>query len=214
MLFYIEKAVAVLEKKEALEFLNRVAAGLADMFGNSCETLIHDMNNKKTSIVSIYHGQVTQRKQGESLTILGVKEVDDFFEGKDLINCLGKTKDGRLLKSSTFHLRGEDYHYALGINYDYTHFAMAKASLEEFTAVGQPIEEAIASSSNLLQDIFDECLKIVGKPVVMFNRDDRLKMIELLMDRGAFDFTKGIPIIAEKLNISRYTIYKYLKPRA
>ena len=213
MLFYIEKAVAVLEKKEALEFLNRVAAGLANMFGNSCETLIHDMNNKKSSIVSIYHGQVTQRKQGESLTILGVKEVDDFFEGKDLVNCLGKTKDGRLLKSSTFHLRGDDYHYALGINYDYTHLAMAQASLEEFTAVGQPIEEAISSSSNLLQDIFDECLKIVGKPVVMFNRGDRLKMIELLMERGAFDFTKGIPIIAEKLNISRYTIYKYLKPR-
>jgi len=203
--------VADLNKEEALEFLNRVAEGIACMFGNSCETLIHDMNNKKSSIISIYHEEVTKRNIGDSLSILGVKEVDEFFEGKDVINCLGKTKDGRLLKSSTFHLRGEDYHYALGINYDYTHLALAKASLEELTTVGQPIEDALYPSGNLLQDIFDECLKIVGKPVALFVREDRIKMIELLMEQGAFDFTKGIPIIAEKLNMSRYTIYKYLR---
>ena len=203
--------MAFLNKEKALEFLNRVAEGVACMFGNSCETVIHDMDNKRKSIIGIYHGEVTKRNVGDSLSTLGVKEVDYFLEGKDLNNCLGKMKDGRLLKSSTFHLRGEDYHYAFGINYDYTHLALAKASLEDLTAVGQPIEEALYSSGNLQQDIFDECLKIIGKPVALLTREDRIKMIELLMERGAFNFTKGIPIIAEKLNMSRYTIYKYLR---
>lgn len=199
---------------EALDFLNRMAEGIACMFGNSCEVLIHDMKNKKYSIVSIYHGEVTKRKVGDSLTILGVEEVDEFFEGKDIVNCSGKTKEGRLLKCSTFHLRGEDYHYALGINYDYTNFALAKTALEELTTVGKPIEDELHLSGNLLQDIFDECLKLIGKPVALLNREERNKMIDLLIERGAFNFTKGIPLIAEKLNISRYTIYKYLRNRS
>ena len=199
---------------EALDFLNRMAEGIACMFGNSCEVLIHDMKNKKYSIVSIYHGEVTKRKVGDSLTILGVEEVDEFFEGKDIVNCSGKTKEGRLLKCSTFHLRGEDYHYALGINYDYTNFALAKTALEELTTVGKPIEDELHLSGNLLQDIFDECLKLIGKPVALLTREERNKMIDLLIERGAFNFTKGIPLIAEKLNISRYTIYKYLRNRS
>lgn len=203
-----------IDKEEALEFLNRVAEGVASMFGSSCETLIHDMNNQKSSIISIYHGEVTNRNVGDELSILGVKEVNEFFQGKDVINCSGKNKEGRLLKSSTFHLRGEDYHFALGINYDYTHLALAKTSLDEFIAVGQPIEEALDSPGNLLQDIFDACLKTLGKPVALLTRDDRMKMIELLMERGAFNFTKGIPIIAAKLNISRFTIYKYLRKQS
>ncbi len=203
-----------MNNEEALRFLNRLAAGIAGMFGNSCETLIHDMNNKKHSIVAIYHGEVTKRKIGDSLSILGIKEVDEFFEGKDIVNCLGKTKEGRLLKTSTFHLCGEDYHYALGINYDYTNLELAKAAIKELTEVGLPIEDELYPAGNLLQDIFDECLKVVGKPVAMLTREDRNKMIELLMERGAFNFTKGIPMIAEKLNISRYTIYKYLRNRS
>ena len=203
-----------MNKEEALEFLNRMAEGIACMFGNSCETLIHDMNNKKSSIVSIYHKEVTKRNVGDSLSILGVNEVDEFFEGKDVVNCLGKTRDGRLLKSSTFHLRGDDYHYALGINYDYTHLALAKTALEELTMVGQPIEDELYPTGDFLQDIFDECLKIVGKPVALLTREDRIQMIELLLKRGAFNFSKGIPTIAEKLNISRYTIYKYLRNRS
>lgn len=202
-----------MDKTEALEFLNRVAEGLSCMFGNSCETVIHDMDNKKSSIVGIYNGAVTKRKVGDSLSILGIKEVDEFFDGKDIVNSLGKLGDGRLLKSSTFHLRGDGYHYALGVNYDYTRLALAKNALEELTAVGQPIENEIEAPGNRLQQIFEECLKEVGKPVAMLTKDDRGRIIELLKERGAFDFSKGIPTIAEKLNISRYTIYKYLREK-
>lgn len=184
------------------------------MFGSSCETVIHDLDDRNHSLVAINNGHVTKRKVGDSLLILGHHEMDDFFLGNDLVNCEGKTKDGRLLKASTIHFKGEDYHYALGINYDYTHLALAKASLEELTAVGQNIEEAIASSTtDLLENIFAECLKAIGKPVAMFTKEDRYKLFELLSAKGAFNFQRGIPIIADKLNISRHTIYKYLREK-
>jgi hypothetical protein len=31
-------------RDEAFEFLDRLARGLAEMFGSSCETLVHDMS--------------------------------------------------------------------------------------------------------------------------------------------------------------------------
>lgn len=214
MVLYKEKNVGgdIMEKEHALELLTRIAEGLAHTFGSSCETVIHDLQDKDHSIVAIANGQVTGRKVGDSLMVLGTKTVDDLMLGRDLVNCDGRNRNGRLIKSSTFHARGEDYHYALGVNFDYTHLALARAALDNLTRTGETIDEAIdKSASNLLDEIFDECLQNIGKPVALLTREDRRKMISQLNDRGAFAIQKGIPTISARLNISRYTIYNYLK---
>lgn len=201
-----------MNEEEALSFLNRIADGIAQMFGSSCETVIHDLQKKNNSVISIYNGQVTKRKVGDNLAVLGLHDIADFLLGDDLTNCEVKTKDGKLIKSSTFHLKGDGYHYAFGINFDFTHLSLAKSALEQLTTVNQSIEEALETSTNdLLQEIFDDCLKTIGKPVAMLTREDRRKMIELLNERGAFGIQRGIPIVSEKLHISRHTIYKYLR---
>lgn len=200
--------------EEALDFLNRLAGGISQMFGPSCETVIHNMNSKEHSLLTIHNGHVTKRSIGDNLLVLGHKEVDDFFLGNDLVNCEGRTKEGRLLKSSTFKMKGEGYHYALGINFDYTHLSLAKSALEELITVGPTIDEAIENSTDdLLQAIFDDCLKAIGKPIALFTKEDRYKMFDLLDAKGAFNIQRGMPIIAEKLNISRHTIYKYMRER-
>ena len=40
-------------------------------------------------------------------------------------------------------------------------------------------------------------------------KNDRLQLIALLIQRNAFSFQKSITYVAEQLNVSRYTIYKY-----
>jgi len=202
-----------LNNKEAIDFLNRLAEGIAKTFGSSCEAVIHDMKNKKNSIVSIYNGHVTNRKAGDSLNILGTgRDVNDFLNGIDLIGCQGKTVDGKLIKSSTFHLIGDNYHYAFGINFDYTHLSLAEAAMKELTKVGENIEDVMKEcGENRLHNIFEECMKIIGKPISMMTRDDRVRIISLLKERNAFSFHKSIPYVSEQLSISRYTIYNYLK---
>ena len=36
-------------------------------------------------------------------------------------------------------------------------------------------------------------------------------LIQLLQRQHAFDYQKAVPFISEKLGVSRYTIYNYLK---
>jgi len=67
------------------------------------------------------------------------------------------------------------------------------------------------SGESRLKNIFEECVKITGKPVSMMSKDDRIRIVSLLQSKNAFSFQKSIPFISQWLNISRYTIYNYLK---
>ena len=50
-----------MDREEAFEFLDRTARGIAEMFGSTCETLVHDMGDPSHPILSIYNGHVSGR---------------------------------------------------------------------------------------------------------------------------------------------------------
>lgn len=197
-----------------LDFLKRLADGLATMFGNNCEIVIHDMNHRDTPIVYIVNGHVSGRKVNEKRKVLGGKDMEQFFDGVDLVNCKASIPDKKTIKSSTFHYKSETYHYAFGINYDYTGLSFAKAVIEDLLSVGQDIDEVIKSAGiteYMLETFFEDALVCIGKPVNSMNKSDRMQLIRLLDEKGAFTLRRSIPMISEKLGISRYTIYNYLK---
>ena len=203
-----------MDKNTALDFLSRLCDGLSVMFGPNCETVVHDMKDPNKSIVYIANGQVTNRSIGDKFKILGGKDIDKFFSGTDIINCKALSPDKRTLKSSTFHMKGHGYHYALGINFDYTNFEFAHNILKDLISVGKDISEVIQASPNtedLLDGYIDDALKFVGKPISMLKKEDRVQIVKCLEEKGAFVLQRSIPIISERLNISRYTLYNYLK---
>lgn len=64
---------------------------------------------------------------------------------------------------------------------------------------------------NLLSQVFDAALKQVNVPVDMMKKADRLELIRVLKGQNAFSFQKSVPYVAERLNISRLTVYGYIK---
>lgn len=200
-------------RDEAFDFLDRTARGIAEMFGASCETLVHDFTIPSHPILSIYNGHVSGRTVGDTTAIMGIDlAVDDHAAVNDLVNLAATTPDGHKTKSSTFHLIGEDYNLALGINFDYTPLAAANKVLVDLMRAQSDLQSALwqDQDSRQLADLFDRCLAIIGKPVSAMNKDDRLKMISLLEKRNAFSYRKSVPFVARNLGVSRYTVYKYL----
>lgn len=199
-------------RDEAFEFLDRTARGVAEMFGSSCETLVHDMGDPSHPILSIYNGHVSGRSVGSTLDILGTaKELDETALVTDFVNLYATTPAGQQIKSSTFHLIGEGYNLALGINFDYTSLVYANKILVDLMSAEADLQSAMWQGGDTrLAALFDECLSAVGKPVAALNKRDRMKIIALLDQKNAFSFRKSVPFVAKRLQVSRYTVYKYL----
>jgi len=199
-------------REEAFEFLDRTARGIAEMFGSTCETLVHDMGDPSHPILAIYNGHVSGREVGSTLDILGTaRELDQNTLVTDLVNLYATTPSGQQVKSSTFHLIGEDYNLALGINFDYSSLVYANRILVDLMSAQADLQSALwRGGESGLGDILDECLAAVGKPVSALNKKDRIKIIALLDQKNAFSYRKSVPFVAKRLQVSRYTVYKYL----
>ena len=201
-------------RDEAFEFLDRTAKGIAEMFGSSCETLVHDMGVPSHPILSIYNGHISGREVGSTMDIMGIGlELDEQAATTDQVNLAAATPDGRQTKSSTFHMIGEDYNLALGINFDYTSLVFANRILEDLMSARSDLRSALwqPGDSRQLADLFDQCVASLGKPLDALTKKDRLKVISLLRERSAFSYRKSVPYVAGRLGVSRYTIYKYLE---
>ena len=200
-------------RDEAFEFLDRTARGIAETFGSSCETLVHDMGLPSHPILSIYNGHVSGREVGSTMDIMGIgRALDETAATTDQVNLAATTPDGRQIKSSTFHMIGPDYNLALGINFDYTSLVYANRTLVDLMNAEADLRSALwqEGDSKQLAELFEQCLATVGKPVAALTKKDRMKIMALLDQNSAFSYRKSVPYVAQHLGVSRYTVYKYL----
>ena len=202
-----------MNREEMLTFLKNEARGIAAMFGPNCETLVHDMTRPGHPILAIYNGTVTGREVGSTADIFG--DIGDYdetvYEKKDYTNQLVLSRDGRTLKSSTFNVVGSDYHFALGINMDITHMVRAQQMISELTATSGELQQTLMQDArSQLEELLRECISVVGKEPDAMKKTDRMRIIRMLYKRRAFTFQKSVAIVAERLNVSRYTVYKYM----
>ena len=64
--------------------------------------------------------------------------------------------------------------------------------------------------NELLDDLIEQSVKIVGKPVAMMNKEDKTKAIKFLNDSGAFLITRSGDKVSHYFGISKYTLYSYI----
>lgn len=200
-----------------LNFLRHLAKGLADQFGPNCEIVIHDLsdNYKENSIVAIENGHVSNRKVGDgpSLAVLDALKSDPQ-KLEDHASYLIKTKDGRILKSTTIYIRNDEQKIigVFSINYDITELIMIENAIKPLVSVeseekASPIPQNV---TDLLNDLIEESTRQVGKPVPLMTREDKIKAIKFLNDRGALLITKAGDKISKHFGISKYTLYSYI----
>ena len=202
----------------SMEFLFQLAKGLAKQFGPNCEVVVHDLasNDPDSSIVAIENGHVSGRKVGDGPSHIVLEALrGDSSVLKDHFGYLTKTKDGKILKSSTIFIRDDDGKPVgiFAINYDITLMLAMEDALKGFTATQVPEREPEHISRNvadLLDELIEQSVKLVGKPVPLMNKEDKVKAIQFLNDTGAFLITKSGDKVCKFFGISKYTLYSYL----
>lgn len=200
-----------------IALIKQLAHGVAAQFGSNCEVVIHDLTtgNINNSIIYMENGQTTNRKVGDGpsrVVLQALKGDTDQLEDK--LGYLTQTSDGRILKSSTIFIRDEDKKltHIFAINYDITNLLLIHNSIDSL--IGEQTEsepEKITRNvTDLLDELIKQSVKLVGKPVALMTKEDKVTAIQFLKDSGAFLITKAGDKISRYFGISKYTLYSYI----
>ena len=212
-----------------LDLLKQIAHGLAVQFGDSCEIVIHDLKSEQLehSVVHIENGHVTGRKLGDGPSRVVFDTLSkDPAKIKDRLSYLTKTEDGRILKSSTMFVRGDNgtVEYIFSLNYDITALLSIESAVHALVTTqketqirenglndddSQP-QPILRNVTDLLDSLIEQALNLVGKPVAAMNKEDKIKVVKFLNNAGAFLITKSGDRVASLLEISKFTLYNYM----
>ena len=128
---------------------------------------------------------------------------------QDHLCYLTKTKDGKILKSTTIYIRNDDGTPIGHLRHQLRHHQADpdQQCLDDLITPKNKEEkpkQITHSVNDLLDRLIEESVKLVGKPVALMNKEDKVTAIQFLNDSGAFLITKSGDKVAnylESLNI-------------
>lgn len=192
-----------------------IANMIAKTFGRQCEVVIHDLSIPQNSVVYTINNHVTGRQIGQAFEHL-VKEVllSKNFDGDCTANYMTIIAGGREIKSSTTLLRDSQGKLvgALCINVDVKPLKDAMSFMGDFINVEQATpENEVEPFSNVMEIVDDLIDKIIDQDTVdNLKRKEKIDLIQFMDEKGVFLIKGAIDKVAERLNISKVTVYSYL----
>ncbi len=187
--------------------------GVIALFAPFVEVAIHDVTTGK--ITAIYNN-ITNRKVGDLSPVtelqLPVSEFPDVFEPYYETNW-----DGRKIKCTTVTVRDEAKNPVALIcfNFDVSVFEDMRLNLKTFLQVKEHTSNPVELYSDNWQVKIDtHILSYISQHKLILGkltREEKQSVIEELSKHGVFFLKNAAPYVANKLGVSRATIYNYLK---
>ena len=190
--------------------------GLTAIFGNNCEAVLHDLTEGyESTVVMIENGHVTGRRIGDCGSNLGLEVLRGTVVDGDKYGYFTNTRDGRVLRSSSIYIRNDDGKVVgcLCVNFDVSNLMVADKTIRSLISNGdgEKEEEFFVNDVNQLLDaLLQKAQEEVGKPVSYMSREEKVRVVKFLDQKGAFLITKAGNRICQFLDISKFTLYSYL----
>ena len=202
---------------------------IANIFGKNCEVVLHDLRDLQRSIVAIANGHVTGRKLGGPVIggPLDDESLKPLLEQKDTRSILSSYSTRSIyshrLKSTTIIFRNSKGKpvAALAINLDLSEFDKANELLNEISKTNGEIHQKTTQTeqhesqgddmATLIRGIIEDAISGMQKPIHLAEKEDKIKAVKTMYERGLFLMKGSVTHVAMALNVSRFTIYNYLK---
>lgn len=211
--------VRALPASPLLEGLKGIVDGLRAAIGPDCEVVLHDLRSSDRTIIAIA-GAVTNREIGGPPTDLLLRLMHEGETEAHAVNYETRTQDGKVLRSSTLFLKDETGTVigSLCINVDITYIRHFRTWVSSFCAVGRDSPNAASSTEHfardvreVLEDAISDALDVVGVPAAALRKADRIRVVGVLASKGIFSIRGSAMQVAERLGVSRASIYNYLE---
>lgn len=208
------------QDKIILKSYEAVVDGIASLIGPFCEIVLHSLENLNTSAIKIANGENTGRQVGSPITDLALKMLKDI-EGSERNfsrSYFTRAKGGVLMKSITIAIRNGDNRVigllCINVNLDAPFAQILQSFMPD-----QDAKEA-ASSVNFASDVEELVDQTVERTIEDINSDKTVsnntknrQIVMELYDKGIFDIKDSINRVADRLNISKHTVYLYIRQR-
>lgn len=200
------------------ENLTSFAEGLGKLFGQNCEIALFNVEDSKHKLVYLVNSHVTGRKYDDDMNHYELEALNrnKAHSGYSIFSYTDK--DGRRLKAAIFTIKDKDPGKTsiMIISFDMTDLLLAKRSFELLCMIDEKTEDNNYCNNYenvelLMQNLIVDVLEKFGKPVSYLSKEDKVKIVSMLKDKGVFLIKGSVEYIAEKLCVSRYTIYNYLE---
>lgn len=201
-----------------------IADFLGEVLGSNTEVILHDLTNYDHSVVHIVNGHISNRKIGDPITdfVLDFIGTESKGEKQFLCNYNSKTKEGKILHSSTFFIRDDKNKIvgALGLNSDYHD---VKKSISFITSLlPNYVDDKTLSLNNIKENLSSDpqelSLNKIDTIIAQFDitpkrmtTDEKTEIITTLNECGIFNIRGSVQEVANKLNMSEPSVYRYIK---
>jgi len=196
---------------QTLNTIKLIAESIAMLLAPYAEVVIHDIPDD--TIIAIYNN-FSKRQSGDGSLLSAADLAND---NECIIGPYNKTNwDGRLLKSISTMIYDQSHpRYLLCINIDLSQFERLQTSIMQFmyTASEQQPHEGLFKYDwrEKINNYIQEYLQYHQLAAYRLTRQQKKALIRHLNEVGAFKGRHAASYIAHLLQISRATVYNYLK---
>lgn len=207
------------------EYFLRFAEGLQHFLGDQCEIVIHDFRlGSEHSITHIFNGKLSGRcvggsSRGAMISHMG-EDIEKYWDSRIYFYTGTNGQSGRIFKSCTTMICDKE-HRIIGsvcLNLDVTDFIFAQNTLQNFVRYNMPSlyeirdeDVAFENVDDVLQYYMGQCEQLIGKPMSLMNKAEKIRALKYLNDKGVFKITKANVLLCQSFQISKYTLYNYLE---
>lgn len=215
----------------SLELFMPLVDFIGEIFGADCEVVLYDLTNADNSIVAIRNNSISGRKTGDPITDFGLEILKEnkYNDKQYVTKYSGRTKDGKILKASTFFIRNTE-NKIIGmfcININVTKMLGVKEIIDNFISdICSPEDKSRETypkaeiSENFTRTIEELVMAIIENtvseadiPPERMSSEEKMDIVHKLNEKGVFLLKGAVTEVARQLKASENTIYRYLNKK-
>ncbi|MBV4368297.1 transcriptional regulator [Erwinia sp. BNK-24-b] len=202
---------AILKSYEA------VVDGLAMLIGSHCEIVLHSLEDLKRSAVRIANGEHTGRKIGSPITDLALRMLHDMTDAESNVSraYFTRAKSGVLMKSVTIAIRNGKQRVigllCINMNLDVPFSQIIATFMPPETQEMDSSVNFASSVEDLVMQTLEFTIEEVSNDRNISNNAKNRQIVLNLYEKGIFDIKDAINQVADRLNISKHTVYLYIR---
>ncbi|OOH90262.1 hypothetical protein BMT54_05010 [Pasteurellaceae bacterium 15-036681] len=190
-----------------------VVDGIAALIGEHCEIVLHSLEFLEHSAIYIVNGHNTDRKIGSPITDRALWSLHHMQTDSVSKPYFTRAKGGVMMKSITIAIRNGKQHVigliCININLD----VPVSQFLNSFIAPQESDSSVNFASSveDLVAQTIESTIEEITNDRSVANNNKNRQIVTTLFEKGIFDIKDAINQVADRLDISRHTVYLYIR---